>query len=789
MLSFEKEQFNRIFPFHILINTKSEITSLGKSIAKLYPLKVGESFTECFTLKHPQIKTADFKSLKKLTNKGVLLTFNGSNPTILRGQFEYFEAQNQLLFIGTPSFNSMEEAMAQRLGQDDFAFHDYALIEKMHLELQLRETVSQLKVSENKYRGLFNYSQTYIYTHDLGGKILTVNPAICEKLGYTSEELTGRMLTDFIPKSDIANFNKEYLNKVQDQGSAKGVFRVLGKTDKKSFLLYQNFKVEEENEDPYVIGISQDITERILIEKELRKAKQVTDHAAKAKEIFLANMSHEIRTPMSGIIGIVKLLSKTQLNEQQQRFTELISESANSLLAIVNDVLDIEKIASGKFSLEHIPFKLEEKVYTTVQSFQFKAEEKNIQLSFKSNIAGDLVVLGDPSRLGQILNNLLSNALKFTPKGEIYVSLFYVKNESKSTVIEFEIADTGIGIKPDKLSAIFKPYVQASNDVARKFGGTGLGLSISKNLIEMQGGHITVESRVNKGTTFTFHIPYEKGNGKMLARENDIELDYKILEKTKVLVAEDWELNQFLIQNILEAWGCEITLVNNGKEAIDELKKKNFDIVLMDIHMPEMDGLTATKKIRAMSNATKASVPIIALTANTLKGDYDQYLEAGMNDCVTKPYTEEKLFITMCKILRPDNNLKEIKTETIKNVGGDFIEQGNVLYDLAFINEFAKGDISFIKSMVLMFMEAMTKEVDELIEVEREKKYDKIFKIAHKLKSAIDGLGIHSLKEVVRELEATPYKEGGSYDPKVLIDRIKSTLDEAFIQLDAFIKL
>lgn len=492
---------------------------------------------------------------------------------------------------------------------------------------------------------------------------------------------------------------------------------------------------------------------------------------------------------MSGIIGIVKLLSKTKQDEQQQKFTQLISESANSLLAIVNDVLDIEKIASGKFSLESIPFKLEEKVYTTVQSFQFKAEEKNIQLSFKSNIASDLVVLGDPGRLGQILNNLLSNALKFTPKGEIYVSLFYVKNDAKSAVIEFEIADTGIGIKPEKLSAIFKPYVQASNDVARKFGGTGLGLSISKNLIEMQGGNISVESKVNKGTTFTFHIPYEKGNGKMLARENDEELDYKILAGTRVLVAEDWELNQFLVQNILQAWGCEITLVNNGKEAIDELRKRPYDVVLMDIHMPEMDGITATRKIRALSDEVKSAVPIIALTANTLKGDFDQYQEAGINDCVTKPYTEEKLFITICKILKPENNLKEISSAATNSIGVNFIEQSNVLYDLAFVNEFAKGDISFIKSMVIMFMDAMSKEVKELIEAEQAGKFELISKIAHKLKSAIDGLGIHSLKEVVRELEKTPYVEGGDYHPKVLIDKIKNTLDEAFVQLDAFIKL
>lgn len=787
VFSFGSEQLNRLFPFYLLIDHDLQIIAHGRSISKLCHIEDGASLTAHFII-NPPIPQPDFDSVKHAGSNDIFLHAINDESVILKGRFEYLSAQKQLLFIGTPYVSSADEMAAHHFNKNDFAYHD-SLYDKMQQDIVLKDTRNQLRMSENRYRGLFNYSQTFIYTHDLNGKLLTVNPAICEKLGYSAEELKGRMLTDFIPKSDLVNFRQEYLDKVIEKGSAKGIFRVLGKTAKNSFLLYENFKVEEENNEPYIIGISQDITERILVEKELRKAKQVTDHAAKAKEIFLANMSHEIRTPMSGIIGIVKLLSKTPLNEQQQKFTELISESANSLLAIVNDVLDIEKIASGKFNLESIPFKLEEKVYTTVQSFQFKAEEKNIQLSFKSNIASDLVVLGDPSRLGQILNNLLSNALKFTPKGEIYVSLFYKKNDAKSAIIEFEVADTGIGIKPDKLSAIFKPYVQASNDVARRFGGTGLGLSISKNLIEMQGGSISVDSKVNKGTTFTFHIPYEKGNAKMLTREHDEDLDYKILQGTRVLVAEDWELNQFLVQNILQSWGCEITLVNNGKEALDEMKKHEFDVILMDIHMPEMDGITASRKIRAMANEKKASIPIIALTANTLKGDFDQYQEAGINDSVTKPYTEEKLFITICNLLKPENNLKEIKTSSTSNIGANFIEQSNVLYDLSFVNEFAKGDISFIKSMVVMFMDAMSKEVKELVEVEQEGKYDKISKIAHKLKSAIDGLGIHSLRDIVRELETTPYVEGGEYQPKVLIDKIKTTLDEAFVQLDAFIKL
>ena len=654
---------------------------------------------------------------------------------------------------------------------------------------QQKQLELQLKINEKRYRDLFNYSQAFIFTHDMNGKLLSVNPAICEKLGYTVEELTGRNITEFIPKNDLVNFHSAYLNTVIQKGSAKGIFRVNGKTDKKSFLLYQNFKVEEENTEPYIIGFSQDITERIKIEKELRKTKRNIEDSAKAKEFFLANMSHEIRTPLTGLLGITNLLSKTTLNEQQVKYTNLINSSANTLLAIVNDILDIEKISSGKFELEHIPFKLEEKVLTTVQSFQFKAEEKNIVLSFKSNVADDLIVIGDPSRLGQILNNLLSNALKFTNSGGIYVSVYYYHNDAVSTTLEFEVTDTGIGIKPERLSDIFNPFVQASSDTSRKFGGTGLGLSICKELIEMHGGTISVKSVVNSGTTFTFYIPYQKGDGSMLLNEQDVELDLKSLTGINVLVAEDWELYQFLVQYILESWGCNVTMVNNGKEALDKLGEASFDLILMDIHMPEMDGITATKKIRALKNKEKSKTPIIGLTANALKGDHLQYLADGMNDCVTKPYTEEKLFYVIHKILRPNENALVAKAEIIQEADVDFIEQSSILYDLSFINEFAKGDTSFIKKMINVFLEAMTAELKQMIAAENEQKYELLSQVAHKMKSAIDGLGIISLKQTVRDIENI---RDGNVDPervKAHVNKIKVTLDQVFVQLEGFLKL
>ncbi len=790
LFSFGKEQFDRIFPFYVLVNGSGEITSFGSSVSRMYPLKAGDRFTDVFCIRLHGVGLSGFDSFKRLTGQPLVLEFANGAAGSLQGSFEYIEPQDQLLFIGTPLPVVDEEPQVKNLTGTDLMnqgiFTERLLPADATHEKQLEQ---QLKINEKRYRDLFNYSQAFIFTHDMKGKLLSVNPAICEKLGYTADELLGRMITDFVPKSDLVNFNTAYLDAVKEKGSAKGIFRLNGKTDRKSFLLYQNYKLEEEGAEPYIIGFSQDITELVKVEKELRKTKKSIEETANAKEFFLANMSHEIRTPLTGLLGITNLLTKTPLNPQQRKYANLITSSANTLLSIVNDILDIEKISSGKFELEHIPFRLEEKVRLIVQAFQFKAEEKNIILSFKSNVADDLIVIGDPSRLGQILNNLLSNAIKFTTNGGIYLNVYYSHNDATSTRLEFEVSDTGIGIKPDKLGDIFNPFVQASSDTSRKFGGTGLGLSICKELIEMHGGSISVQSTVHVGTTFTFYIPYEKGDGSMIVNEAEGDLDFKSLKDLRIMVAEDWELNQFLVQYILESWGCKVTMVNNGLEALEKLKTTPIDLILMDIHMPEMDGIAATKKIRAGKNQEIANIPIIALTANALKRDQQHYLEIGMNACVTRPYTEEKLFHVISRIINPNAIPGAGEKEEVQEAEADFIEQSSLLYDLSFINEFAKGDTSFIKKMITVFLEAMVTEMKQMTTAEQAQDFELVSRLAHKMKSAIDGLGITSLKQVIRDVENTKAANVDKDKMHAQVQQIKTTLDEVFVQLEGFLKL
>ena len=660
-----------------------------------------------------------------------------------------------------------------------------------------RNIENQMRISEKRYRDLFNYSQALICTHDQNGKMLSVNPAISEALGYSSEEMVGKNLGDFMHAKDALNLQKEYLDVINRDGKGKGVFRAVNKNGKRLYLLFQNYLVEEKGMAPYIIGFSQDITERIQAENDLLIAKQFTEDVSKAKEIFLANMSHEIRTPMNGILGVANLLAKTTLGDQQKNYLKLIQESANNLLVIVNDVLDIEKIASGRIEFEQIPFLLEERIKTSIQSFQYKVEEKALQMFYSSQLREDLVVIGDPYRLSQIFNNLLNNAIKFTQEGRIEVAISVINKQDDTIEIGFSISDTGIGIEKSRLESIFDPFVQASTDTTRKFGGTGLGLSICKDLVEMQNGHVTVNSEIGNGTTFNFQLPFAIGSEDMLDREDKVPEDYGTLGFKHILIAEDVELNQFIATQILENWGMKVSIANNGKEAIEMVEQNQFDLILMDIQMPEMDGIEATEIIRKMADPSIAQIPIIALTANALKGDNLRYFKAGMNDYITKPYTEAKLFSVISKFLKPspqksinnNNYFKEadIAVSKILIEESDLIKQDSEikLYDLTMVNLIGKGNEGFIHKMITLFLEQVPADILKMKEFVQNQDWEQLSKLAHRMKPSIESMGIGSLKDAIREIESRE-KNNAPLSPAELtsiVNFVTETMEKVFVQL------
>lgn len=386
-----------------------------------------------------------------------------------------------------------------------------------------------------------------------------------------------------------------------------------------------------------------------------QKEKEVAEKTAALKQQFMANMSHEIRTPMNAIVGMTRLLLDKNPQEHQIRYLKAISQSADNLLVIINDILDLSKIEAGKIIIEQVPFSLRELMQNMRDMLLLKAEEKNLQLRLQiDNYISDSLI-GDPTRISQILINLTGNAIKFTEKGFVEVRAEHVETKDGRCTIRFEIEDTGIGIAADYVDSIFESFTQAGTDTARKFGGTGLGLTISRQLTNLMGGDISVESEVGHGTVFSVVIPLRVGETKEAADDNTDEpiINTEALRHARILLVEDNEFNQMVAEDTLQELlpGITVEIAVNGQEAIDKVQSTSYDLVLMDIQMPVMDGLTATKIIRKELPAPARDVKIIAMTANVLQEDVHRYLEAGMNAYVSKPFKQEELLQKMSALL------------------------------------------------------------------------------------------------------------------------------------------
>lgn len=670
-----------------------------------------------------------------------------------------------------------------------------AVREKERIERLYKKTLlckEKLKLSEKRYLDFFKFSQALICTHDMEGRMLTVNPAICKLLQWTAEEMQGRFIYEFIPPARKAIFLKEYLPGIKAAKMWEGVFCAVTRSGEERYLMYHNYCVEDDGPEPYVIGFSQDITARVKIEQELQVAKKMSEESAHAKELFLANMSHEIRTPMNGILGMVNLLTKTRLNEEQRNFLRLMQDSANNLLVIVNDILDLEKIIAGKLMVEKLPFKIVDKVATIVQSFIYKAEEKGIALIYQNSIPGNLVIIGDPYRLNQVMNNILSNAVKFTEKGKIVITTRIKNYLDKTAVLEFMVKDTGIGISEEKMKDIFEPFMQADPAISRKYGGTGLGLTICKNLLEMQGGSLTAASKEFQGSTFIFTVPYQVSDQQVVEQEQSVVVDHSLIAGKKILLAEDVELNQFIVRYILESWKVELTIANNGKEALALAQARDFDLILMDIQMPVMNGTEATRCIRELPDPVKANIPIIALTANALKGDHEKYLALGMSDYLSKPFDESRFFKVISAHLNIEKKTTAQKSPTPKKMHVEnkpaLTPVAGKLYDLATIRSISGGDESFVKKMVTLFIDTVPPDLNKLKDALAGQDWPVVGATAHKLKPTLDSMGIIKVKQDIRVIETNARANQLLEDMPVLVNNVISTVEAAIDQMKEELK-
>ncbi|WP_179225546.1 PAS domain S-box protein [Hymenobacter mucosus] len=597
-----------------------------------------------------------------------------------------------------------------------------------------------LKRREEKYRGILENLNLGLVELNLNGEAIFVNDSYCEISGYTKHELLyntpDQMLLDEANQAMVRD--KRHLR----AAGISDTYEVPIKTKRGAlkWLLVSGAPLyNDEKQIVGSIGVHLDITHQKQLESKLREAKKHAEESAQAKEMFLANMSHEIRTPMNAILGMSQLLSKTPLSTQQNNYLHAISSSAENLLVIINDILDISKIEAGKMAIEKIGFNLSKVCEQVEKTLQYKAEDKGLTLSVQVSQDIPDVLLGDPYRITQVLLNLAGNSIKFTEKGQVSIVCELTGTINEEAVVEFCVSDTGIGIDPAYLKHLFQDFSQEDSSVSRKFGGTGLGLSISQSLVRLMSGSIRIQSEKHRGTISTFSLSLPIGSVADLPRK-ELTVGSKFIREglrgKRVLLVEDNEYNRVLAKSFLRQASIEVAEAENGEVAVRMAQEQEFDLILMDVQMPVMNGLEATAQLRKVLGQR---LPIIALTANAIRGDNQKCLAAGMNDYLSKPFHEDDLLKIVHEWLLCSSSKQD---------------QAPTLYRPDILKNAAQNDSNFVAFMLRTFLKSSESVLFSMQNALETKDVQILKAAAHKIKPSLAHLQVFQVLAPIEQLES-----------------------------------
>ncbi len=644
------------------------------------------------------------------------------------------------------------------------------------------------KVASEYARSLIEATLDPLVTIDARGIIMDVNEAMMKATDKGRENIIGTNFVSYFNEEDQAQ-------DVYKEVFAKGLVLNYPLTIIDGVLtdVLINASVYKDGHGNVLgaVVVARDITDLKRVENELIEARVfaelatgiaeeakskaegaalIAEDAVKSKQQFLSNMSHEIRTPMNAIIGFTKVVLKTELTAKQKEYLTAIKLSGDALIVLINDILDLAKVDAGKMTFEETPFKMALSISAMLHLFEPKILEKNLELVKEYDDKIPEVLVGDPVRLHQIILNLVSNAVKFTNKGKITLSVSLLNEDDEKVTIEFAVTDTGIGIPANRIDKIFENFQQASSGTSRLYGGTGLGLAIVKQLVEQQNGKVSVKSKINEGSSFSFTLDFQKTTAQAELEAGFEETDIEI-KNIKVLVVEDIALNQLLMKTLLDDFGFERDIADNGKIAIEKLKNKSYDIILMDLQMPEMDGFEATDYIR---NTMHSKIPIIALTADVTTVDLAKCKAVGMNDYIAKPVDERVLYNKIMGLVKKATIKEEVQSqsEKIKCI------------DLAYLIHRTKANPGLMMEMISLYLEQTPPLVVTMKKSLIDKDWKSLYSAVHKMIPSFSIMGMsidfENMAKKIQEYASTQQQEDGIHD---MVLQLENVCAQACIEL------
>ena len=601
-----------------------------------------------------------------------------------------------------------------------------------------------IRRSEEKYRGIIENMHLGLMEVSNDGIIMEAYDGFCKMTGYKRHELEKQhismLLTGRKTKDPEGNYYPVITEKTPE------AFEMQLRTRQKGLiwvLISAAPIFDDRGTIKGSIRIHMDISEQKKMQENLLQAKLLAEKSKRVEQEFLANMSHEIRTPLNSIIGMTEMLFDTRLDNEQHEYLEVLSHSSKILQQLISTVLDISKIEAGQWVREDAPFDLRQLVEAMQKSFSYRLQEKQVKVSANIDLSITNYLIGDKSWLNQILVNLMGNSAKFTEEGKIELQVKIVRSERRTRWINFRISDTGIGIPEAMQARIFDSFQQGHDKIGHQYGGTGLGLAICKKLVELQGGEISVSSKEGEGSVFTFTLPYE--DSEMQIREIPPAGEEKLpsqrhFKGLKLLLVEDNELNHSYMEKVLRKWEVEFTITENGKQAIKQLEKGEFDLILMDIQMPEMNGYEASRHIRKMKANANAAVPIIALTASALLDERKKALNSGMNEHLAKPFTPDQLYKVINQFIPEKKRI--CHAEQMEH----YINRNQLaaLYG---------NDETFMKSMIRKFLSNTPEYIQLMKTYFYHRRWNDLEKVAHKCKPTFGMVGLSRIQDLVEQIE------------------------------------